>query len=167
MATETAETQPDIGVRDAYIYMLAGVSVATGGYLAVHRFLFVLPDQPTIGVLILLTIGVPLVMGYSGWSFLAGTGVGSLPIIGLWAGGFFWELTRQGIENLVTAALLGTAIALPVTGVFYLLGVAFRRDGTIRTRARPLALRMAAAITLAIALYLVVDLGGITITGDQ
>jgi hypothetical protein len=155
--------------RNSSTYPLIVLSVLAGGFLFIHRqFNYTLPEAPALVVLVGLVLGVPAVMGYTGYSFVESTVTGMLPWLGLRVG--VWvdpPFTLYTIENMVESFILSAGTVLPVVAVSFIIGIGLRDRDALRSQARPLAIRLAASFLLALVLVAATEMGFLSVDQVQ
>lgn len=147
--------------RNRSTYLLIALSVLTGGFLFIHWQLnYTLPEGPFLVVLVSLTLGVPAVMGYTGYSFSESTVTGMLPWLGLRVGGWIDPpVTLFTIENVVKMFILSAGTILPVVAVSFAFGIGLRDRDALRNQARPLAIRLVGTVLLALVVVAATEMG--------
>lgn len=148
---------------------LVALSVATGVFFFVQYELdYTPPGVPSMVLVAGLTLGVPLVMGYTDYSFRESTLVGLLPWLGVQVG--TWSnppIESIDVQNMANALVIFGGMALPVVAVAYVPGVGLRdRDG-LADRERELAVRLAAAVLVAVAVLAATHVGVLSAGIDQ
>jgi hypothetical protein len=172
MDTTNAGEASGLDGTTAVVYGLAVASAGFGGFLAIQPLIIDLP-RPVFEVLFrvaVVSVGlVPAVFGFLDRSFVGGLLAGSFPFAGvLGASASAWYGARLYLSELVGGLFIGFAVALPVAGLLYIVGVALRRDGSVYDRSRELAAGMAVLIVLAVMLWTAVDVGVVnTPLGDE
>ena len=139
--------------RDSRAYMIISLSAAMGIFFFIQDwYLGVIISGQTIDIILVgLTLGVPLVLGYTGYSFWEGTIPGILPLLGLRLGNWFHlPFTNVTLRNLVNSFVINTTMSLPVVVIMYSIGVGLRDRDILSERVRPLAIRLAATVLLLI-----------------
>lgn len=147
--------------RNSSTYLLIALSVLAGGFLFIHwQFNYTLPEGPALVVLVSLILGVPAVMGYTGYSFIESTVTGMFPWLGLRVG--VWvdpPFTLHSIENMVESFILSAGTVLPVVAVSFIVGIGLRDRDALRSQARPLAIRLAASFLLTLVVVAATEMG--------
>jgi hypothetical protein len=134
------------------IYSLIALSTAVGVFFFIqYQFNYTPPAAPGIIALIGLTLGAPLIMGYSGFLFSQSTVVGMLPWLGLKVGSWFEiPLQLMHVENMANALVLRLGMVLPIVSFAYTIGVLLSDRQSPYEQMRPLAVRIAAAVLVSL-----------------
>ena len=156
-------------IAKRYVSSLLVFSVLTSSILAVHDLItdirllgFLLP------VVIILTLSVPIIVGYNDGSFIIGVLVGILPSAGAYVSIFArYPLSMRIIESMTAAALTGAALVLPFVSVLFVVGVGLRRNGTLTDQIRGYALRIVTAAILTAFILWILDIGLVDTYGLQ
>lgn len=156
-------------LTDGPSYLVAGLSAATGTVLATHRLLL---DVQLLGALLPLAVALviagPLIMGYTGHTYLAGVLTGVMPSAGAYVSVLTWPpFDARRIETMLTSALIGTGLALPLVAVLFIVGVGLRRDGSLADQKRDLIVRLFAALLVSGLILAAHDMGILQTYGDQ
>jgi hypothetical protein len=147
--------------RNPRTYLLIGLSVVTGAFFFIQWQLnYTPPEGLAICALVSLVLGVPAVMGYTGYSFIESAVVGMLPWLGLRVGGWVQPpVTIFTIENMVKAFVLSAGTVLPVVALSFGFGLALRDRDALKNQARPLAFRVAATVLLLAVVVVATEMG--------
>lgn len=166
MLEQNSLYEPESSSRDRRVYPLIVISAGTGVFFFIYyEFIdFTLSNQSILVVLAGLTFGVPLLMGYTGYSFWAGTITGILPWLGIQLGPWLeLPLTPVTVRNLVNSFVIDASMSLPVVAILYIVGVGLRDRDALSDRARPLAIRFAVTVLFVIAVFLAGSMGYLTV----
>lgn len=158
--------EPTSSPRDRRAYPLIAISAATGIFFFIYyRFLeLTLSSQIITSVIVGLTLGVPLVLGYTGYPFWEGTIPGILPLLGVRLGTWIeLPITYITLRNLVNSVVINTSQVLPVVAIVYIVGVGLRDRDALSERARPLAIRLAGTVLLLIAVFVAHSMGSLRV----
>ena len=119
-------------------------------------------------VVIILTLSVPIIVGYNDGSFAIGVLVGVLPSAGAYVSIFArYPLSMRIIESITAAALAGTALVLPFVSGLFVVGVGLRRNGTLTDQIRGYVLRVVTAAILTVVILWILDTGMVDTYGLQ
>lgn len=169
MASEDPPRATEPATRDRRVYPLVALSVATGVFFFVqYEIDYTPPKGPAVLVLVGLTLGVPLVMGYTDCSFLESTATGLLPWLGVQVGS--WSnppIEAIDVQNMSNALVISAGMALPVVAVASVVGVGLRERDTLSDRERELAVRLAATVLIAVAVLAATHAGVLSAGIDQ
>lgn len=158
--------EPESSSRDRRVYPLIAISAATGVFFFIYyQFLhFTLSSQTIYIILASVTFGVPIVLGYTGYSFWEGTIPGILPWLGMTLAPWFeLPITHLTIRNVVNSFVISTGQALPAVAILYIIGVGLRDRDALSDRARPLAIRLAVTVLFVIAVFVAGSMGYLTV----
>ena len=156
-------------IAKRYVLLLLVFSTLISSILAVHDLI---TDIQLLGFLlpvaIILTLSVPIIVGYNDGSFTIGVLVGVLPSAGAYVSIFArYPLSTRIIESITAAALAGTALVLPFVSVLFVVGVGLRRNGTLTDQIRGYALRIVTATILTVFIIWILDTGLVDTYGLQ
>jgi len=156
-------------IAKKYVLLLLVFSILISSILAVHGLII---DTQLLGfllpVVIILTLSVPIILGYNDDSFIIGVLVGILPSAGAYVSIFArYSLNMRIIESITAAALAGAALVLPFVSVLYVIGVGLRRNGTLTDQIRGYALRIITATVFTVVILWILNIGLVETYGLQ
>mgnify|MGYP006270463943 FL=1 len=169
MGSDTHNIRDRVGLspRDSYNYPALSFSVV-GNLLLFVRWV---PDgglsTPFVGLLAVLLVFPPVVMGYTDQAFSFGVGTGVLPMI-IFAVVDHWHLpmTATEIQNIVQGSIFWAGMALPVAALLFIAGVLLRERTLNGDHVRALAWRVLFACVLSVAIFVLRDLTNLLATGE-
>ena len=169
MGTGTHNIRDRVGLtpRDGYNYPILAFSVV-GNLLLFVRWA---PDgglsKPFLGLLVVLLVVPPVVMGYTDQPFSVGVSTGVLPMI-IFAVVDHWTLsiTTTGIQNVVRGSIFWAGMALPVATLLFVVGVLLRERTLKGGYAQALAWRVLFAFVLSGTIFVIRDMTNLLATGE-
>lgn len=155
MPSQNSTRKSDSPHRSPRVYPLIVLSAATGAFFFIqYELKYTPPEVPSVILALALTLGAPLLMAYTRYSFLESVVVGMLPILGIRVGGW-WNppVSLLDLRNMLNATVLDVGLLLPVVTISYIVGVGLRGRDELSDRARPLAIRLGIAVLVFIIAY--------------
>jgi hypothetical protein len=169
MGSDTHDIRDRIGLspRDSYNYPVLAFSVV-GNLLLFVRWV---PDgglsTPFVGLLAVLLVSPPVVMGYTDQPFSFGVCTGVLPMI-IFAVVDHWHLpiTATEIQTIVQGSIFWAGMALPVATLLFVVGVIIRKRNLKGNHVRALAWRVLLACVLSATIFILRDMTNVLATGE-
>jgi len=126
------------------------------------------PEMAGIILLVGLTLCVPAIMSYTGYSLMESVVIGMVPWLGAQVGGWFdLPISLVNIENILNVFILSAGLALPVVTASYIVGIGLRDREVVLNQSRALGVRLVIAMLVALAVYGAANMGYISAGIDQ